>query len=61
MSHDSGFRKGGKDFTHNKPPRPQKGGRKGFEQRMARRFHDHEKDAQTEAPAAEEEKPADAS
>lgn len=52
MSHDSGFRRGGKDFTHRAPPKPRKGGGKAFEKRMKKRFHEHEREVQ--AAAAEE-------
>lgn len=52
MSHDSGFRRGGSDFTH--APR---GDRRGtnkrsrkYEQRMSKRFHDHEREASQTEP-----------
>ena len=48
MSHDSGFRRGSRDFSRKGgPPRQkrQRGG-KAFERRMAERFHEHEKEAQ---------------
>ena len=51
MSHEAGFRRGGRDFSHKAGParsRKPRGG-KAFEQRMAKRFHEHEKDVQARA------------
>lgn len=49
MSHDSGFRRGGQDFTRRQNPATQYRGKSSrrFEQRLEQRFHDHEKEAQT--------------
>jgi hypothetical protein len=64
MSHESGFRRGGQDFGQ-KPGPGRRGKRRGnrtFEERMAKRFHDHEREVQAarskdepETEAAEEE------
>jgi hypothetical protein len=44
VAHDSGFRQGAHDVTHRdpRPPRGTKASRK-FDDRLARRFHEHEK------------------
>ena len=56
MSHDSGFRKGSHDFAQKSgAPRKQKGrGAKAFEERMAKRFHEHEQEAKAQTLAAED-------
>ena len=49
MSHDSGFRRGGRDFTHTGPRRsqaPSSRTRK-FERNAEKRFHDHERERET--------------
>ena len=46
MSHDSGFRRGGQDFTHKPPPRS--AGRpprtRKADRAAERRFHEHERE-----------------
>jgi hypothetical protein len=56
MSHDSGFRKGSHDFAQKSgPPKKQKGrGAKAFEDRMAKRFHEHEREVKAETAATDE-------
>ena len=55
MSHDSGFRRGGQDFSHSP-----KGDRRGtnkrsrkYEQRMSKRFHDQEREISQKQPEPE--------
>jgi hypothetical protein len=57
MSHESGFRRGSRSFTQKGAPVPQRKpkGSRSFDQRMAKRFHEHEREVQGEA----EEAPAD--
>ena len=59
MSHDSGFRRGGKDFTHETRARKSRpyGGSRRHDEQLSKRFHQHERklaEAQ-EAPAESEE------
>jgi len=60
VSHQSGFRHGGHDFTHRQPPKSQRKGRgpQGLDQRMDQRFRDHERKAPPE-PVEREEPAAD--
>jgi hypothetical protein len=59
VSHQSGFRHGGHDFTHRQPPRSQRKGRgpKGLDQRMDQRFRKQERKAQPES--AEQDEPTE--
>ena len=57
MSHESGFRRGSRSFTQKGAPIPQRKpkGSRSFDQRMAKRFHEHEREVQAETeetPAA---------
>ena len=55
MSHQSGFRRGGRDFTHREDPRtaPKGRGSRRFDQRLEQRFHDHERQAEETTPTEE--------
>jgi len=57
MSHDSGFRRGGHDFSHRTNPRSKSRdrGSRQFEQRMAQRFHEHEREVTAQPPSEKEE------
>lgn len=57
MSHDSGFRRGGQDFTHRPPKKsPTRRNRKGkYERTAQQRFRQHEREQKPDAG----EKPAD--
>lgn len=50
MSHDSGFRRGGRDFTHKPSGRVQgpKNRTRRYERNAEKRFHQHEQDRTTE-------------
>ena len=56
MSHEAGFRRGSRDFSHKSGPARQakQRGRRNYEDRMAKRFREHEKDIRTKAEEAEE-------
>lgn len=60
MSHQSGFRRGGRDFSRRENPTSTRKGRgsRQFDQRLEQRFHEHERDAtsQPEADAVTPEK-----
>jgi hypothetical protein len=60
VSHDSGFRRGGRDLTNRQNPRFAARGRgsRRFEERMEKRFHEHERRTAT-PPSAEDDPAAD--
>jgi len=55
VSHQSGFRRGGRDFSHREDPRstPKGRGSRKFDQRMDQRFHEHERTAGAQPPNQE--------
>lgn len=55
MSHQSGFRRGGRDFSRRDNPKSARGGRgsRHFDQQLEQRFHEHEREATTQPPTEE--------
>lgn len=55
MSHQSGFRRGGRDFSRRENPTSARRGRdsRQFDQQLEQRFHEHEREATTQ-PSTEE-------
>ena len=56
MSHDSGFRRGGQDFTHAQDGNRREVNKRSrkYEERMAKRFHDQEREASQPKPEPNE-------
>ena len=56
MSHQSGFRRGGRDFSHRENPRSARRGRgsRQFDKQLEQRFHEHEREAAAPPPKKDE-------
>ncbi len=56
MSHDSGFRRSGQDFTHQQPPRSmsRKPRARKADRAAERRFHDHERELESKPASPDE-------
>ena len=54
VPHDSGFRRGGQDFTHKAPPRSKNRPPRDFDRDAARRFRQHERDLESKRAEPDE-------